>query len=117
MLSKPALAMPLLTLIGTGISMIVLIFAQLLIRLGYTAVTVSSRLCSAHNQKCNLVPCIRSLYPLQIDFPDNLQPCLELELLAMRHEWLMFDAKDKSGVSPGFTIPGYYYGLYFKRQQ
>ena len=57
MLSKPALAMPLLALIGTGISMIVLIFAQLLIRLGYTAVIVSSRLGSAHNHKCNPTTC------------------------------------------------------------
>ncbi len=52
----------------------------------------------------------------QIEYPDYLTTCLLGELQASRHEWVVFEPKDQSGVSPGLTIPGLAYGLVFKRQ-
>ncbi len=52
---------------------------------------------------------------LQIQYDDNLQPCLISELTAAKGEWLYFSPGKNNAPSPLFTIPGLYVGINFVR--
>lgn len=54
----------------------------------------------------SLASIINSYLSLQVAYPDNLQPCLLSELLALRGQWLYF-APPIDGKSPSFTVPGF----------
>ena len=56
------------------------------------------------------------LNKIQAAYPDNLQPCLLQELLALQGQWLYF-VPPVSGKSPSFTLPGILNNVILKRIQ
>ena len=50
---------------------------------------------------------------LQVAYPDNIQPCLLREGMALQEEWMYF-AEPVNGKSASFTIPGYLNNVVFR---
>ena len=53
----------------------------------------------------------------QVDYSDNIRPCLFEDVIGIRKELVHFAALDNSSHSPYFTIPEAYYGMVFLRPQ